>query len=569
MAGGLIQVATYGSQDLFLTGTPEITFFKVVYRRHTAFSMESIQVPFDDPVGFGTTSSITLPRIGDLVHKTYLEVDLPVMDLKRSDASDDLVPTFRQAEDDYITTTSFMSINREAYLGAYDIALAENTTSSDGMIAIVNLTFNQPGAVDTINNFRNLLISTPMAPFTYDEVSMQSVIDRYTVEDSKDVIIAALTVALNKSIKTQDFFFKRFRDARNASLEEQNKNIKFAWVDRVGHAIVKEIEVRIGGEKIDRHWGDWLNIWYELSANRDMQPIYYKLIGNVKELTTFDRVPKPAYKLRIPLQFWFCRHSGMSIPLVALEYHDVTLQVKFRNIQEVCYIEEGKKIYISNVKSNIFLEEVPEELHLNIQSSLLVDYIYLDSNERRRFAQSAHEYLIDQTQLLEMSEVTQPIVQCNLDYFVNPGRELIWVSQKNSYVNNLNNSTQLRWDKYSLTDQNIGNPIAFTTIDFHSYNRVQRLDGNYFNYVQPAECHNATPSDGINMYSFSIFPEENQPSGNANFSRISRVLITLEFDNILFPVDGTPAVMNVRFYLRSLNILRIISGLGGIAYSYG
>ena len=89
MAGGLIEIVTYGSQDLYLTGTPEITFFKVVYRRYTNFCMESIKVNFDDTVGFGLTSSLTVPKIGDLIHKMYLEVTLPMIEFKRDDASND------------------------------------------------------------------------------------------------------------------------------------------------------------------------------------------------------------------------------------------------------------------------------------------------------------------------------------------------------------------------------------------------------------------------------------------------------------------------------------------------
>lgn len=210
-----------------------------------------------------------------------------------------------------------------------------------------------------------------------------------------------------------------------------------------------------------------------------MEQIYFKMIGNVEELTTFDRSIKPRYRLKIPLQFWFCRFSGMALPLVALEYHDVRFDMKFRKIEDVSYVENGKQIVFSN-DEQIFLDEVTDELGINIEATMLIDYVYLDSKERRRFAQASHEYLIEQLQVLEITDVSQQKIQPVLNNFVHPSKELIWVAQKVRYTENLDGWTRLRWDNYSLTDENKGNPISFSGIDFHSYNRVQRLDGNYF-----------------------------------------------------------------------------------------
>ena len=208
------------------------------------------------------------------------------------------------------------------------------------------------------------------------------------------------------------------------------------------------------------------------------------------------------------------------------------------------------------------------ELDINIDACLLIDYIYLDSAERRRFAQSSHEYLIDQLQLLEINNVTQSIKKVVLNNFVHPSKEIIWVAQKKSYTQNIDGYTKTQFDNYSMSNDNIGNPIIFSTIDFHSYNRVQRYGGCYYNYIQPYQHHNTTPSDGINMYSFSLFPEEFQPSGSANFSRLSRIVLTLEFNTLLFPEGETPENFTVRIYTRNTNILRLLSGLGGLAYSY-
>lgn len=571
MAGGLIQIVSYGSQDLYLTGTPEITFFKVVYRRYTNFSTESVQVFFDDPVGFGKKATITVPRVGDLIHKTYLEIILPQIDLKRSDANSYIIPEVQTAQEDYDITVAFMSVNRSAYVQAYDIFIAENTQDSSKIIRVVNDVFNDPANADIISSFSEMMSYVPQAPFTFAEVSMGSVVSRFGPSDDKNTVFKALSVALDKSIKTQNYFFTVLRDLKQQLADDMNPNIKFAWVDRVGHAIIDEIEVKIGGYTIDRHYGDWLNIWYELSANRSMQDTYYQLIGNVSTLTNFDRTVKPRYKLRIPLQFWFSRFSGLSIPLVAMEYHDVTFEIKFKRIEDISYIEQDKTITFSN-SDGLLLDEVPDQMGIDIEASIYIDYVYLDNAERRRFAQSSHEYLIEQLQVLEIRDITVNQLQVVLSNFVHPIKELIWVAQKEKYTVNIDGYTKLRWDNYSLTDENKGNIVSFSSINFHSYVRVPRLDGNYFNYLQPYENHNTTPSDGINVYSFSIFPEEFQPSGSANMTRLSRVLLNLEFDPSLFNtlIPNSPVEpLIIRVYCRNLNILRISNGFGAVIYSYG
>jgi hypothetical protein len=572
MAGGLIQIVSYGSQDLYLTGTPEITFFKVVYRRHTNFATESIQVPFDDPVGFGKKASLTVPRVGDLIHKTYLEIILPQMSLKRFNTSNGLIPEVQTALANYETTTAFMSVNRKAYVDAYDVFIAQNTIDSSKLIRAVNDVFDDPANQDTITAFEELMAATPEAPFPFSEVSLGSVVDRFGPADDKNVVFNALTVAIDKSIKTQKFFFNTYKDLRNQLADDLDPNLKFAWVERVGHAIIEQIEVKIGGYTIDRHFGDWLNVWYELSANRSMQDTYYQLIGNVNILTTFNRVVKPRYALRIPLQFWFCRFSGLAIPLVAMEYHDVTFEVKFRNIEEVSYIEFGQTIKFNNTTDGLKLDEFPQQTGIDIEATMLIDYVYLDSSERKRFAQSSHEYLIEQLQILELRDITINQIQVVLNNFVHPVKELIWLAQQTKYTVNPDGFTQTRFDNYSLTDQNEGNIVRFTSMNFHSYTRVPRLDGNYYNYLQPYENHNTTPSDGINVYAFAAFPEEFQPSGAANMTRLSRVLLNLEFDPSLFDsiVPNTPIEpLIVRIYAKNLNILRISNGFGAVIFAYG
>jgi len=577
MAGGLIQIATYGSQDLFLTGVPEITFFKIVYRRHTNFSMESIAVPFDDPVSFGNYSVVKIPKVGDLIHKTYVEVQLPAINLLRQTIPQEPIPDLEEAvivaRENYQIVFNFMRINRVAFAAAYVPYAAENNSVSavTDMIDAINSVFDlaDPSVQMAIDAMRALITLDQNAPFTYAEIAMNVIAGQFSMSDNKNDLFNALTIGIEKSIKTQQYYYNNLQEAIAALAEAINPNIKFAWVERLGHAIIESVEIKIGGQKVDKHYGDWLNIWYELSGKRDMEPIYFEMIGNVPTLTNFNRTPKPMYLLKIPLQFWFCKFSGLSIPMVSLQYHDVTLHIKFRTFQEISYIESGTNIKYSTVPGGITLQEVPEDMGININANLLIDYIYLDNHERRRFAQSSHEYLIEELQVLELTNVTQQTLHILINNFVHPSKEIIWVSQKTSYTMNVNGTNQCRWNNYSLTDINEGNPITFSTIDFNSYNRVFRLDGNYFNFVQPYENHWTTPSDGINMYSFSIFPEELQPSGYANLSAISRIVMTLEFDLGLFTNGVINDPLIVRIYTRNINILRFVNGFSGLMWTYG
>lgn len=576
MAGGLIQIASYGTQDLFLTGTPEITFFKVVYRRNTSFSMESMRVEFDDPTTFGGYSVVKLPKIGDLIHKTYLEIQLPEMNLFRETINADLIVDLRDAYNTALTNyqivIDFMSPNRNAFVGAYQKYIPENNTenTTNDMIQAINDVFSQPGISIIVDNMKELVTTgVDNAPFSYDEISMASIASIFDPLSNKDDLFTALEHGIDKSIKTQKFFYDNLLEAKGALADAENENIKFAWVERIGHAIIDSIEIKIGGHKIDKHYGDWLNIWYELSSNRNLDTIYHEMIGNVPSLTKFDRVTKPTYLLKIPLQFWFCRFSGLSLPLISLEYHNVSIHVKFRKIEELSYIEAGTNIKINSIPGGIKLDEVPEELGNNISAHLMIDYIYLDNPERKRFAQSSHEYLIEQLQVLDKINVTQQKIQFVINNFVHPSKELIWVSQKDRYTKNPDGTIKCQWNNYSMNDLNKGNPIAFSSLDFHSYNRVPRLDGNYFNYLQPYETHRATPADGINMYSFSLFPEEQQPSGSANLSRIDRIVIYMEFSDKLFLNNKIIDPLVVRIYTRNMNILRFINGLSGLAWTYG
>jgi hypothetical protein len=388
MGGGLMQLVAYGAQDIYLTGNPQITFFKVVYRRHTNFSMESIAQTWSGS-NTGTAPATgkctaTISRNGDLIHRMYLQVT-------GTGANGDLNP---------------------------------------------------------------------------------------------------------------------------------------------GSALINSVELEIGGQKIDKHTGEWMETWAELT-----QPNPTGRIGDIDDTpatadgTQFQRTTgmggaanasSNPVTIFVPLQFWFCRNVGLALPLIALQYHEVKVILDWTATRAF----------------NVSLDK----------NDLWVDYIYLDTDERRRFAQVSHEYLIEQVQEESWSTTDQTL------NFNHPVKELIWTN-------------------FTTTDKLFSPAAMLTTSSYqlklNGHDRFASRNLKYFTRVQVLQHHSGCGgllaansaahgafNDGIAVYSFALKPEEHQPSGTCNFSRI---------DNAVLEGSGTPDATKV--YAVNYNVLRIMSGMGGLAYS--
>jgi hypothetical protein len=423
MAGGLMQIVAYGAQDVYLTGNPQITFFKVVYRRHTNFAVEPIEQTFNGQADFGRRVTTTIARNGDLIHRCYLQATLPALD----------------------ATAGCMR-----------------------------------------------------------------------------------------------------------------------WVDHVGHHLIKQVEVEIGGQRIDRQYGDWLQIWYDLTLEPGHRHAlghgYDDMIGHgdadIETSLQCDKTEHPEYTVYVPLQFWFCRNAGLALPLIALQYHEVKINLDFRTYDE---------LIITDAQFGAFVKAPAL-----VAASLWVDYIYLDTEERRRFAQVSHEYLIEQLQFTGEEAVTANTTSYKAKLsFNHPIKELIWVAQDEAHIDDKqwSNYTDVNapdtdncFDPSTATVRAL-NPVTTAKLQLNGQDRFTTRAGRYFNLVQPYQHHTNIPeSPGINVYSFALKPEEHQPSGSANFSRIDNATLNL---SLIASNNG----YKVRVYGINYNVLRIMSGMGGTAYS--
>ena len=557
MGGGLMQLVAYGAQDVYLTGNPQITFWKVTYRRYTNFAMESIEQTFNGQADFGRRVTCTISRNGDLAYRTYLQVTLPEI---------------------------------------------------------------------------------------------------------------------------------------GQSLKGNNGGVFARWLDFPGEQLISQVEVEIGGQRIDRQYGDWMHIWNQLTLTSEQQRGYYKMIGNTTQLTfitdpSFAAVDGPCASnaptqvcaprnalpettLYIPLQFWYCRNPGLALPLIALQYHEIKINLDIRPIDEVLWAVStlngasgappaSYSAYTTNQTGGSqqgsctpgTSQKVTQAYNQSlVAASLYVDYVFLDTDERRRMAQNPHEYLIEQLQFTGDESVGSSSNKIKLN-FNHPCKELIFVVQPDSnvdYCSSLNCGTQLfnllgaqpfnytdavdalpnavhafggaqsvgDGDNYSFVDasgqfQDAGadditgsalhpwgyqgpnlnvqqgssvsdagtfvltessldmhcwgeNPVVTCKLQLNGQDRFSEREGTYFDLVQPFQHHTRTPDTGINVYSFALRPEEHQPSGTCNFSRIDNATLQLVLSNAT--VAGT-STAKVRVYATNYNVLRIMSGMGGLAYS--
>jgi hypothetical protein len=449
MGGGLLQLVAYGAQDVYLTGNPQITFFKVAYRRHTNFAIEAIEQTFNGTAAFGSRVTCQITRNGDLINRVYLRA------------------SFNNTNQTVTTTT--------------------------------------------------------------------------------------------------------------------NENSGVALVPYFGLKLLKSIELEIGGQRIDKHYAEWLYIWNELSLPAGKRDGYYLMVGGDKYNHSIYVPAQCSYRVHVPLEFWFCRNVGLALPLIALQYHEVKINIEFESASNLVdksdnYSDKAFFLRSSDgtltsknsagtdaarpLLNSALTNSTADKISLS-EVALFVDYIFLDTDERRRFAQLSHEYLIEQLQFTGSDTIsggnTTKSIRMNFNH---PCKELVWYVKPDKAAGA---TADLYWNNFSTRDSDnnmfLGeNPITSAKIQLNGNDRFAERVGTYFNLVQPYQHHENTPDyfhEGINVYSFAIKPEEHQPSGSLNMSRI---------DTAILSVSSSKAG-NIFIYTTNYNVLRILSGMGGLAYS--
>ncbi len=551
-----MQLVAYGAQDIYLTGNPQITFFKVVYRRHTNFAIEAIEQVFTGNVQLGNRAQCTVSRNGDLINMVYLQVRLPALDIGN------------------VTTP--------------------NITADPG--------FTLGGTIPTVPTTQSSLEYHPGT----------------VTGNALDPFLGSVG-----GVGVPPAF-----------------PIEAAYVNSIGHAIIDIVSVEIGGQIVDTQYGLWLEIWDELTQTAEKWAGYNEMVGKypnpggILGNAAFNRV------YYVPLMFWFCRNPGLSLPLIALQYHEVKINIQFRDRSQVFTLvspHNGARPFLTDPDAQY---GPPVQGPPAIQASLFIDYVYLDTEERRRFAQMSHEYLIDQLQSLAPQGITlQSISNGNFRENLNfnhPVKEIVWVftrSDNAPYNTSTPNVLFNDWFNFSTAppgsvapqqylDPMSNNENNGALLRLNGHNRFQPRPASYFRLVQPYQHHTRIPSKHIYVYAFGLRPEEHQPSGTLNFSRIDNAELSfflspeaMGVNSLLDPNFATPQGGNamwpdlyptwpkwtqnfntvasiggatvkvdvnytyldayapqginyaVTIFATNYNVLRIMSGMGGLAYS--
>lgn len=419
--------------------------------------------------------------------------------------------------------------------------------------------------------------------------------------------------------KTGDLINNIFLYVKLPSLKKYNKkyNTNYRWVNNIGHAIIDYVNIEIGGVEIDRHYGLWLQIWSELTLTDEKKQGYYDMIGysmvsecceeccNGVNNYYFNKTDE--YNLYIPLQFWFCRDKGLSLPIIALQHQEVRINVVYKKIDDVIIDQNCNKINYESIKNN----ECSSTSSINkvdlkiVESFLYIDYIYLADNERNFFAKTEHEYLIEQVQLNTnklytrgpsnkndvkketcnindecdtYSEDCAPVIQNHkIDInFKHPIKELVWVFvngnniiktdtfQGNQWFNfginrYPNCSDTNNYNDFSYSDSKDISPLLDATLYIEGKERMEKKEYQYYKLIQPYQRHTNIPDNWIYLYSFAFNPESIQPSGTCNFSRIDNSHMIFNISKYLIN-----PVLNI--FATNYNILTIKDGLGGVMY---
>ncbi len=376
--------------------------------------------------------------------------------------------------------------------------------------------------------------------------------------------------------RTADLIHRAYLQVTLPALAGLATNSAVRWVDKVGHALIQSYWIDIGGQRIDTQYGEWLEIWNQLTIKAEKVSGYNKMIGHVTALHT-DATLAP-YTLYIPLTFWFCQNIGLSLPLVSLQSHIVSIGVQFAPLSSLIIQANPLDIFNGSL----------------VNASLALDMLYCDVDERRRFAGAQQQMLI--TQLQTSGSQTLKTTASNMPLSLNhPCKFLVFVAQKSECVApninqtfNYTDTLQIRTTTTTFDDtvdnldageiQSLGTvkaiavgPLSSCCLTLNSYPRFTTRAGTYFNLVQPYQHFTSIPtSPGIYAYSFAVNPESAQPSGSTNFSKIDQAVLQCTFSPTLFlSTISATTVQSAQFrlYAVNVNILKFHQGYGGVGFA--
>ncbi len=324
--------------------------------------------------------------------------------------------------------------------------------------------------------------------------------------------------------------------------------------------LVKSVTVELGGQQLDKLTATWYRIYDNLYRNTNTDRAAYRAMVDFVD----GEATGTSKRFFVPVLFWFCRSPGNYLPLIALQYHELRITFEFDDY--------------TNIKDSAGATAVTSDL----EATLWCDYTYLDQEERKKFASQPHEYLIEQVQFTGDENVTiasnSKAQQIRLS-FNHPTKLLAWVIADNTVHGKFTGG-------YAGATAEALAPLLNAKLMLNGHDRADVRVGAVYNKIVPYQANKALPDAGIYFMSFALSPTQHAPSGSLNFSRIDSAVLALTFkaasvagnttvkSNIANVTDPENATITdatnlsaLRVFCISYNILRIMSGMGGLAYS--
>lgn len=462
MPGGIMQLVARGQQDIYITGSPTLSYFQFVYRKHTNFAMEPVRQTFlSKPVldrNTRNTATCRIGRIGDLLKEVYLSFQLPAI-------------------------------------------------YSDG-------------------------------------------------------------------------------------------NLRFRWIDKVSNYMIYSASVRTDTNLIDMQYGEWLDLWNELTLTASKREAYDKMTGNVYEFTNptslnnrivitnnwLDYQYYPAYtgttpsipsrRFFIPLNFWFSKNPGLALPLIALQYQNVEVTIEFRGIEDLYQVydtETGtyyspakyRALYPNGTDVSIGAFLVPggggPNAQIDIDGYLECNYIFLDDDERSMLAATSTDYLVERVYRMETAGFkTVGVMDLIMQNMI---KEIVWVIRRSDVID-YNEWTNFTYQMPADASQRTQIILRTAKFLWNGMDRIEEKPYEYFNQMQPYQHHTSSPRDGVHVYSFSLHPEKDQPSGAFNATMINKIQLYLTMNAPSDPGVEYEVVAYATYY----NIFRVMAGMGAMVF---
>jgi len=325
-----------------------------------------------------------------------------------------------------------------------------------------------------------------------------------------------------------------------------------SWTNGIGNFMIEWVELQFGGEPIDRITGDMLDTWMELSSELGLKNVIYEMVG---KSPTFNKGnQKNAVKLLVPLPFWFCRSIERSLPLISLQYTDIKIVVQFKTFDKCWY-----SIPYTGTNTS---PDTPDKSVMISKAGLICNYVYLDVFERTKFAkQGDFEYLIEQFQQTNTYQVQTNVINITARIFFNhPVKEIFWMYRSSIALNSNDYYNYGNVSNYGTADSLSIEPFNNIQLRYNGNDRFEQLPATFFRLFQPYKHHSCGTNQFIYIYSFALSPENINPSGTCNFSKIDNA--TLNFTCTANIPDGM-----IYIYATNYNILRIKNGMAGLMFS--